>query len=107
MRRGGVRPALLPSRRTGIFAPRCEKIVTAVRGSSLAEYAEQMAAASSCAESEEAKQGLLRFIACGRLWKDFVSGGYWGRSIAREVPTAGNPILPSEINSSEVVRRSG
>jgi hypothetical protein len=49
-----------------------------------AKYAEQVAAATPYAESKEATQGMLRFIACGRLWKDFLSGGHWGGSIARE-----------------------
>jgi hypothetical protein len=31
------------------------------------EYAKQVAAATACAESKEATQGMLRFIACGRL----------------------------------------
>ena len=50
-----------------------------------AQYAEQVAAATAWAESKEATQGVSRFISRGRLRKDFLSGGHWGGSIAREV----------------------
>jgi hypothetical protein len=33
------------------------------------EYAEQVTAATACAESKDATQGMLRFIAYARLWK--------------------------------------